>query len=92
MATKSDKKIEKVEEVEKVKEPVNVEKAVKAEKSAKKAEKFDAAKVDSKGLIKLESEMQAYKMEILSGKEKNTAKLKEMRKNIARAQTYINRH
>jgi ribosomal protein L29 len=89
MATKSDKKIEKVEEI---KEAEVVEKAAKAEKPAKKAEKFDAAKVDNNGLIKLQAEMQAYRMEILSGKEKNTAKLKEMRRNIARVKTYINRY
>ncbi len=87
MAIKEEKKT--TQEVEIVEE--GAKEVPSKKKEAKKADKFDATKVDMKGLERMRKELAEYRLAIIAGKEKDTSKVREMRKNIARVMTNINK-
>lgn len=62
----------------------------KATKSAKPKQKFDATKVTAEELAKMKKDYAELRLNVNLGKEQNQSKVKELRRNIARALTHLN--
>jgi ribosomal protein L29 len=88
MATKKVTKKEKAEvsEVAETKEEAAAKPAVK--KTSKPA--ADLTKVDAKAVKQMKQDYFQYRLDVTLGKENDTAKLRKMRHDIARASMYLN--
>ncbi len=86
-ATKAKKATKEVEtNVEAVEAEVKPVKAV----AKKKVAKTDLTKVDAKGLQEMRQQYFQHRLDVMLGKDNDTAKLKNMRRDIARAMMYLN--
>jgi len=89
MATKKVTKKAKAEVETKVEAQAEAKVAAPKAKATKKPA-ADLTKVDAKALKQMKQDYFQFRLDVTLGKENNTAKLRQMRRDIARAAMYLN--
>lgn len=71
-------------------EVVEAKPKAKGSKKPIAKKELDLTKMTAAELVKMKKEYAKYRLEVVTGKQNNTAALRQQRKDIARAMTYLN--